>query len=560
MSKYKIYILITCILGVIIILATYTSTLLIREKINQNLIENYAQDELQIANNISKTLRTEIDSVKNLLILLGQNSVIRSGKTEECTEAIRKSLIDTNSKLGNIGRVGEDGLFRCSLNAALVGTKASNLGTYISDIFNDPTHQPVMSRAIKAPGAPGYLTAVHVPVWNTNGSFAGTIGGALYLIDIQEKYLKDITFAKRGHVVLVDDDGTILYHKFPELIGTNVQSAIFIEKIGDAKHIQEMLEDIKMGKSGTKQYLNVNEGIKIAGYVPVEILPGRSWLVMVTVPVDDARSDIQELGIDALLTQIWLFVALIVIAAEIGFILLSQKLIFKPIKQIQEMKSDFVSLVSHQLKTPVAQIKGYVENMLEGLTGPVNDKQKEYLHDMLNVANNNSKLIDDLLNVSRIERGLLKVELVSLNTNEVLQDVLKPLYEVAKKKGVALTGTLLEKETQITGDSVKTKEALRNIVDNAIKFTEVGKAVSLRAEEEMGKVKIKISDEGTGIDPDVQKELFEKNRVWSGKVKASGAGLGLFLSKQFIELTGGTITFETREGKGTTFIITLPKK
>jgi signal transduction histidine kinase len=228
-------------------------------------------------------------------------------------------------------------------------------------------------------------------------------------------------------------------------------------------------------------------------------------------------------------------------------------------EKISQMKSDFVSLVSHQLKTPVAQIKGYVENMIEGLTGEINAKQKDYLSDMLNVANKNSKLIDDLLNISRIERGLLKVTIEPLVIDELLTDVLQPLHTIAEAKGVILTEKLLGKKTAISGDPVKTREALRNIVDNAIKFTEKDKKVTVVAKENQKNITVSISDQGMGIDPDVQQELFSKNRVWAGKVKASGAGLGLFLSKQFIELTGGTITFESSPGKGTTFIITFKK-
>ncbi len=229
------------------------------------------------------------------------------------------------------------------------------------------------------------------------------------------------------------------------------------------------------------------------------------------------------------------------------------------LSKVDELKSDFVSLVSHQLKTPVAQIKGYAENMLDGLTGPITPKQKDYLEDMIHVANKNSKLIDDLLNVSRIERQMLKVNLENLPVMELLTDVLSPLQSVAAKKGVKLVENIPATNAKIVGDTVKTREALRNIVDNALKFTEPGKSVTVTAQEEATTVAISIQDEGPGIDPDVQKEIFEKNRVWAGKVKASGAGLGLFLSKQFIELTGGTIGFNTVPGKGTVFTINLRK-
>ncbi len=560
MSKYRLYILILSIVGLVIICAAYFTTVAIRARLNDNLVKNYAEQELVIARNVAKTIESEIHATKNQLLLMTFDPMVRSGSTVECLAEIKNNLTVTGSKLGNVGRVGADGNFRCSLNPALVGTQAALLGPYITDIFSDPAHAPVMSRAIKVPGASSYLTALHVPVFTASGEFDGTLGGAVYLNDLEKKYLDEIVFAHRGFVVLVDNDGTILYHKNRELIGAHINSDTFAHVVGDNSSYAEMLATVKQGEDGVLEYENITEGRKVAGFAGAEVLPGRTWLVMVTVPIDDVRTDLNELGVDSLLFQIWLLVASIVIIAEAASIIALQKLVFKPLKQIQEMKSDFVSLASHQLKTPVAQIKGYVANMLDGLTGFINDKQREYLNDMLDVANKNSKLIDDLLNVSRIERGLLKVNIAPLKLDELLNDVVSPLRDVAKKKGVILKENLPKKPIEIIGDQVKTREAIRNIIDNAIKFTEAGKSVSVDFRETSDGAIVTIADEGAGIDPNVQQELFEKNRIWSGKVKASGAGLGLFLSKQFIELTGGTIRFETVQGKGTTFIITFKKK
>lgn len=559
MSKYKIYILIACIVGVVIIIGGYLTTIVIRDRLNENLIDNYAANEETIAGFIAKSLEAEIRATENQLILMAEDPLISDGTKDECVAAIKKDLENTNSKLGNVGRVDKDGVFRCSINTALIGTAASKLGPYITDIFSDPEHTPVMSRVIKAPGATSLLTALHVPVWNQAGVFDGTLGGAIYLTNLQEKYLKDVIFAKRGFVVLVDDDGTILYHKRDELIGAKLDSPAFAEIIGDVNSFQAMIDSVKEGKSGIREYHSNTEETKVAGFAPVEVIPGRTWLVMVTVPVSDIETDLQAIGVHSLLQWIWILLTLVVIISEAIFILLSYRLVFKPLKEIQQMKSDFVSLVSHQLKTPVAQIKGYTENMLDGLTGPLTDKQKEYLTDMIAVANKNSKLIDDLLNISRIERGMLKTTIEPINFPLLITDVLDPLRTVAEKKGVVLSSTIPKEPIMISGDPVKTREALRNIVDNAIKFTERGRMVEVKAEDEGAVARVSVRDEGPGVDPDVQKELFEKNRVWSGKVKASGAGLGLYLSKQFIELTGGTITFSTKLGEGTTFVIKLPK-
>ncbi len=334
MSKYKTYILITCLCTAIIIAGSYFSAVHIKQRLNDNLVRNYSKQELEIAGNLAKTLESEIQTTKNQLMLMGQDPDIRDGQSKACTAAIRADLAQIDSKLGNVGRVDKDGIFRCSLNPSLIGTEASKLGPYITDIFSDPDHAPVMSRVIKVPGAAGsgYLTALHVPVWGKDGQFDGTLGGAIYLSDIQQKYLRDVVFAHRGFVVLIDDDGTVLYHQLQWLIGTNIHSDSFKGVIADPSPFDEILIDVKAGKSGIRHYQSTTQGEKIAGYVPVHVLPGRSWAVMVSVPTTDIAVDLEEFGVDVLLTRIWALTALLVLIAAGGFIYFSRKLSVLPPK------------------------------------------------------------------------------------------------------------------------------------------------------------------------------------------------------------------------------------
>ncbi len=224
-------------------------------------------------------------------------------------------------------------------------------------------------------------------------------------------------------------------------------------------------------------------------------------------------------------------------------------------QKISHMKSDFISLVSHQLKTPVAQIKGFVSNMLDGLTGKLTKKQKEYLYDIMSVADKNSDLIDDLLSISRIERGVIKFDKEKIAVKDMLTQVIDPLRQVAERKHISLKEDF-EIQTVVQIDKIKTIESIRNVLDNAIKFSPADGIITIIAKEEKGFLVVSVADQGSGIDPDVQKELFEKDRVWSGKVKASGSGLGLYLCKQFITLQGGNIDYVT-SSKGTTFFIRI---
>ena len=229
-------------------------------------------------------------------------------------------------------------------------------------------------------------------------------------------------------------------------------------------------------------------------------------------------------------------------------------------RKVEEMKSDFVSMASHQLKTPSAQIKGFADNMLSGLTGPLNEKQKEYLRDMLSIADRNSKLIDDLLNVSRLERGMVKADIKNVQIKEIIELALSAVKKFAKERDVTLKESYLAEDFYVMADFDKSVEVIRNIVHNAIKFTKTSSTVTISAYKDEEDVVVSVKDEGEGISAEEQKTLFLKEKVLGGRVKSSGAGLGLYLAKQFTELQGGKINFDTEPGKGTTFFIYFKQK
>lgn len=224
-------------------------------------------------------------------------------------------------------------------------------------------------------------------------------------------------------------------------------------------------------------------------------------------------------------------------------------------RKIEQMKSDFVSMASHQLKTPSAQIKGFIDNMLDGLTGPLNEKQKEYLHDMFGIADRNSKLIDDLLDVSRLERGICVADIRTAQIKEIVELAISPLRKMVHETGITITEHYHQESLYVLADFSKSVEALRNIMHNAIQLTKPSGSVTISMYKEHTHVVVSVKDEGEGLTPENQETLFTRAMILGGRVKASGAGLGLYLAKQFVELQGGTINVQTELGKGTTFYI-----
>ena len=227
-------------------------------------------------------------------------------------------------------------------------------------------------------------------------------------------------------------------------------------------------------------------------------------------------------------------------------------------KRIDQAKSDFVALVSHQLKTPVAGIRGYIENILDGLAGDLTEKQKQYMLDMRKLCIRNYNLISDLLNTSMIERGIVTIDLGPTKLNDVIDTVVEDYYGKAESKGLALKVDGLNKTTIALGDRDKLVETLSNVVNNAIKFTDQGSiTISLRQEEGYGV--IEVTDTGRGMRNETLQDLFKKEKVLSGgPVAGGGAGLGLYIAKGFMQAQHGDITATSSPGNGSSFILKVP--
>ncbi|MEA1958991.1 MAG: PAS domain S-box protein [Chloroflexota bacterium] len=227
-------------------------------------------------------------------------------------------------------------------------------------------------------------------------------------------------------------------------------------------------------------------------------------------------------------------------------------------KKMEQAKSDFVALVSHQLKTPVAGIKGYIENMLDGLAGDLTDKQKQYLADMRKLCLRNYSLISDLLNTSMIERGILTVDMGPTELISVINAVLEDYRGKIIEKGLTSKVDGCDKEIVVFADKSKLTEVLVNVVSNAIKFTDKGSiSIQTRIEDNYGV--IEVTDTGRGMADESMEDLFKREKVLSGgAVAGGGAGLGLYIAKGFMNAQKGDITATSRPGEGSTFVIKVP--
>jgi len=229
-------------------------------------------------------------------------------------------------------------------------------------------------------------------------------------------------------------------------------------------------------------------------------------------------------------------------------------------KKIEEMKSDFVSLVSHQLKTPVAGIRAGIENMLGGLSGDLTTKQKQYLQEMHEICTRNYRLVSDLLNISRIERGVLSVDIEPIKLREIVDLAVRDYRGSIKKKGLALNLEETDEGVVVLADRDKMVEVLSNVINNAVKFTDKG-SISIKITREGKYGIVEVRDTGKGMHDEVLNNLFTKERALSGTPPSrGGAGLGLYIAKGFTEIQKGDITATSVIGEGSTFVLRIPRE
>jgi len=225
-------------------------------------------------------------------------------------------------------------------------------------------------------------------------------------------------------------------------------------------------------------------------------------------------------------------------------------------------KSEFLANMSHELRTPLNAIIGFSEVLLERMFGELNEKQAEYLQDVLSSGRHLLSLINDILDLSKIEAGRMELEHTAFDLPTALANALTLIQERASRHGIALDLTVDKRLGDFVGDERKIKQILLNLLSNAVKFTPQGGRVSVKAMPADGAVEISVSDTGIGIASEDQEVIFEEFRQVGSDYsqKREGTGLGLTLTRKFIEMHGGKIWVKSEVGKGSTFTFTLPVK
>lgn len=246
---------------------------------------------------------------------------------------------------------------------------------------------------------------------------------------------------------------------------------------------------------------------------------------------------------------------------KMGKLALDLEITNKELKLLDEAKSDFISIASHQLRTPLSIIKGYISMIREGTYGKIDEKLNDPIHKVYVSNERLINLVSDLLDLSRMERGKMQYEFLPIRLGEVAEGIVQDFEKVAKDKGLAFSWEKSATNDLVKGDAGKLRQVVLNLIDNAIKYTSAG-SIAIEIENISGnRVRFSVTDTGPGLTTEEAHALFQKFSRGQEESKAhtEGLGLGLYVAKLIAQAHGGELAVTSPgKGKGSTFSLTLP--
>ncbi|MEA3324741.1 MAG: sensor histidine kinase [Euryarchaeota archaeon] len=423
----------------------------------------------------------------------------------------------------------------------------------------------------------GIGSHIGVPVYSDN-EFKGVVFATIDISTLSERYLADVIPEGHGHVYMITTIGRSLYdsaHK--EMIGKKYIGSFCTNNSSYAEILSEQMQETE----GTGYYFDESSGEwRIIAYTPI-VWHNHIWSVATSVPASEVGVLVHSVYRKQIL---FITIVIAIILAGGGSIVL----IFSrwnrelenevekttedlkksntelesantKLKELDQLKSEFVSIASHELKTPLTAIKLSMD-VLRSLSGSEKDIRTK--DELLEIVDRNierqSRLVTDLLDISRIETGTLKFNLESVDLYDIIRESVRSMRDIAERKGISIhTGP--EGETlAITGDRDRLVQVFVNLIGNALKFTEKGE-IRIQVHMVEGHPEIRVSDTGIGIPPEELDRIFDKfHQVDSGLTReAGGTGLGLAICRGIIEGHGGSIRAESEVGRGSVFVIVL---
>lgn len=297
-------------------------------------------------------------------------------------------------------------------------------------------------------------------------------------------------------------------------------------------------------------------GLFLSAYAPIKYRGETVGILGIDVEVTDYFALIQRTLLPFIVFIVFLVVLLSILTVELVRVWKKQ---VDAVSELDRQKDELLSIVSHQLATPVSSVKWYIEMMLDGDMGKLNQEQEENLKTVQEVSSTLSELVSMILDVSRIQLGKMKVDPQELDLNSFFKEIINVIEPKAKEKNINLVKEIPDTFPVAKLDKRLTRMTVENLLSNAVKYTPENGRVEFQIKIEGNTLKCKVADTGYGIPKKEQKQIFQKLfRASNVRNNVDGNGFGLYVAKGAIESQGGKIEFSSEEGKGTIFSFELP--
>lgn len=255
------------------------------------------------------------DIQKRIETIANTPTVRHAERSETCNQELQKFVEINKQEFNNLGRIDKNGTFICAVNRTIIGEPASKYGAYFDTIAKDPEHKPVMSRLIVPSGSASAVIAVHVPVYDANGKFDGTIGGAVYFEELQNRMLRAITPSQNSVIALYDDNLDVLYHPNPLIHSKNLLAPDVIKHYSPEQTIRDFAAKIQAPPTHGVITYSLNGVERQTDYRSVKVI-GRYWTVGAAVPINDIQATAKEQKMEALFAiSLALFILLVTACA-----------------------------------------------------------------------------------------------------------------------------------------------------------------------------------------------------------------------------------------------------
>jgi signal transduction histidine kinase len=245
---------------------------------------------------------------------------------------------------------------------------------------------------------------------------------------------------------------------------------------------------------------------------------------------------------------------------ELGDLSRSFRSMTQRLAELDRLKAEFIGIATHELKTPLNVISGYAELIEESIYGPVTEQQKQVLGSIREQTRVLARMVNQLLDISRLEAGGFRLEMEQVDTGDMFAAIQRTFEPLARQKKIQFVVTVdPDVPKWISGDGDRLRDqVIGNLLSNAFKFTREGGRIQVRTWAEDNALRVAVEDTGVGIPEDELPHIFDKWHQVAGEARNKGAGLGLNIAHEIIEAHGGTISVESTAGKGTTFCISIP--